>query len=223
MIGLILVDRQRIPATLHCDAASDVADLDLRLQYYVADRFRVRVQIARFDPVDNVAEGIWLTDELLTSDERAEVLALSLENGYHDAEEKAHGRNNQECPLVLPDVANTIASRLNSEICKSGLTDFSVSEIFPSLLCCLYRPGDNVVRHRDGSRQVKEGVWSAFTLVLYLNAEFTGGATGFPHVGIELVAPPGRGILFKHGLLHEGKTVETGEKYVIVTFAVTDG
>lgn len=171
--------------------------------------------------MDNVAEGIWLTGELLEPDERAWLLALSHENGYHEAVEKAHGRHNRECPLSLPDVANKIASRLNSEIREGKLVEFCVSEISSSLLCCLYQPGDSVVRHFDGPRQIKDGMWSAFTLVLYLNDGFTGGATGFPKLGIELVAPPGHGILFKHRLLHEGKTVVTGEKYVIVTFAAT--
>jgi 2OG-Fe(II) oxygenase superfamily len=172
-------------------------------------------------PVDNVAEGIWLTGELLEPDERAWILARSHENGYHEAIEKAHGRNNSESPLCLPDVANRIASRLNSEIRKAGRAGFCVSEISSSLLCCRYQPGDNVVRHFDGPREVNDGTWSAFTLVLYLNDGFTGGATGFPKLGIELVAPPGHGILFKHRLLHEGKTVVTGEKFVIVTFAAT--
>jgi hypothetical protein len=171
--------------------------------------------------VDNVAEGIWLTGELLEPGERTWLLAHSHANGYREAAEKAHGRNNRECPLTLPDVANKIASRLNSEIRTDGLADFHVSEISSSLLCCLYQPGDNVVRHFDGARQVKDGVWSAFTLVLYLNDGFTGGTTGFPKLGTELVAPPGHGILFKHRLLHEGNTVVTGEKYVIVTFAAT--
>ncbi|OBG88951.1 hypothetical protein A5698_02590 [Mycobacterium sp. E136] len=171
--------------------------------------------------MDNIIEGIWLTAELLSPDERARVLALSHENGYHEAVEKTHGRNNQECPLLLPDVANTIARRLNSDIGKDAHADFRVSDIYPELLCCLYRPGDNVVRHRDGPRQV-DGALSGYTLVIYLNDGFTGGATGFPKEGIELTAPPGHGVLFKHGLLHEGKTVATGEKYVIVTFAVTD-
>ncbi len=171
--------------------------------------------------MDNVIEGIWLTGELLSPDECAWVLALSHEKGYQNAVEKIHGRHNQECPLLLPDVANTIALRLNSDIRKDAQAAFRVSEIYPELLCCLYRPGDSVVRHRDGPRQVK-GVWSGHTLVIYLNDGFTGGATGFPGEGIELTAPPGHGVLFKHGLLHEGTTVATGEKYVIVTFAVTD-
>ncbi len=171
--------------------------------------------------MNKVAEGVWVTGELLTPGERTSLLTLSHENGYNEAELKSHGRHIRESVLCLPDITEEIASRLNAELRADERVDFSISEVSPSLLFCLHQPGDHVTPHNDGSREVKADTWSAFTLLVYLNDGFTGGATAFPKLGIQLEALPGRGLLFRHRILHEGKPVETGEKYVMVTFAAT--
>jgi prolyl 4-hydroxylase len=134
---------------------------------------------------------------------------------------ESHGRHNRETFLWLPDIAQEIAFRLNTEINKEKLVAFRVSEMSPGIQCYLYRQGDHVTPHYDDSQQVKDGRWSAFTLVIYLNDGFTGGATAFPELGIELSAPRGHGVLFKQSLLHEGKRVLTGEKYIARTVAAT--
>jgi len=171
--------------------------------------------------VDSIAEGIWLTGELLKPDERTRLLALSRENGYRGARMKSHGRHNRESFLWLPDIAQGIAFRLNSEIRKEKLVAFRISEMSSTLQCYLYQQGDRVAPHRDGSSHVRNGKWSVLTLVIYLNDEFTGGTTGFPELRIELSAPAGHGLLFKQQLLHEGTRVVTGEKYIVRTDVAT--
>lgn len=52
-------------------------------------------------PVDNIAKGIWLTDELLTPDECRKLVALGHERGYRPARLQAHGRHNHETFLWL--------------------------------------------------------------------------------------------------------------------------
>ena len=167
--------------------------------------------------MDNVAEGVWLTGELLKPDECIRLLALSHENGYRDAILKSHGRHNRESFLRLPDIAQAIAFRLKSEIRKEKVTGIRVTEISSTIQCYLYQRGDCVDPHYDGSQDLKGGGQTSFTLVIYLNDGFTGGATGFPDLGFELSAPPGHGVLFRHSLLHEGKRVITGEKHVVIT------
>jgi hypothetical protein len=173
--------------------------------------------------VDNVADGIWITRELLSPDERAEVLSLSHANGYREAHKKAKGRHNQETFLCLPNIAAKIDFRLNSAICSENVVGLGAAELSPELAFYLYTPGDHVAVHCDASEHVKDDRWSAFTLIIYLNDGFTGGATGFPTMGIELSPPAGYGVLFKQSLHHEGKIVLSGEKYILVFDVAMDG
>jgi hypothetical protein len=173
--------------------------------------------------VDNVADGIWITNELLSPDECTELLSLSHENGYREARKKAKGRHNQETFLCLPNIANKIEFRLNSAIRRENVVGLSVAELSPELACYLYSQGDHVAIHCDGSEHVKDDRWSAFTLVIYLNDGFTGGATGFPTMGIELSRPAGHAVLFKQSLHHEGKIVLSGEKYILTSDVAMEG
>jgi Poxvirus C4/C10 protein len=173
--------------------------------------------------VDNVADGIWVTGDLLTADERTELLLLSHKKGYREAKKKAKGRHNQETFLCLPDIANKIESRLNSSIRSENVAGLSVAELSSELAHYRYVQGDYVAMHCDGSENVKDDRWSAFTLVIYLNDGFTGGATGFPTVGIELNLSAGQGVLFKQSLHHEGKVVLSGEKYILTSDVAMEG
>jgi hypothetical protein len=168
--------------------------------------------------MEHIADGIWLTGELLSPDECASLLASSQEVGYREARMQSHGRHNRETLVRRPDLAAKLSSRLNSEMDTHGDVAFRARELSASLRCYLYQPGDRVEPHFDSSQQLDDGSWSSLTLVLYLNDGFTGGATGFPELGVEVCAPPRCGVLFEQTLLHEGTAVVDGHKYIAVTY-----
>jgi hypothetical protein len=171
--------------------------------------------------VDSIADGIWITGELLKPDECDELLTLSCKKGYRDAMMKLEGRHNRETSLCLPEIAQRIEFRLNSEIRRESVIGLRVSELSSTLRFYLYGQGDYVTPHCDASEHVKDGRWSAFTLVIYLNDGFAGGATNFLELGVELCAPAGHGVLFDQMLLHEGKQVRAGKKHVVVARVAT--
>ena len=53
--------------------------------------------------------------------------------------------------------------------------------------------------------------------MIYLNDEFTGGETEFPELNKTIVPTRGTALLFQHRVLHAGRGVSTGEKYVLRT------
>jgi predicted 2-oxoglutarate/Fe(II)-dependent dioxygenase YbiX len=171
--------------------------------------------------MDHIADGVWLTGELLNPDECACLLASSQEAGYREARMKSDGRHNRESFLCRADVAAKLSGRLNSEMAKLGWVAFCAPELSATLRCYHYRPGDRVEPHYDATEQVNDGSWSALTLVVYLNDGFGGGATGFPELGVKVTAAPGCGVLFKQSLLHEGQPVTAGNKYIAITYAAT--
>jgi hypothetical protein len=169
--------------------------------------------------VDTVAEGIWLTGELLRPDECTELMALCQKNGYR--QRTSPRRHNLECFVWRPAIAQQIVTRLNLKIREENFVTFCVSEMSSELQCYRYRKGDLVAPHSDAAVQVNGGKWSALTLVIYLNDKFEGGATGFPVLGIELNVPVGHGILFQQSLAHEGVKVLAGEKHIVRTDVAT--
>ncbi|CAO3663733.1 unnamed protein product [Rhizopus stolonifer] len=86
-----------------------------------------------------------------------------------------------------------------------------------------YRKGHSFGAHYDDSVQDKHtGLWTEWTLLIYLNQEMEGGETVFYHRKGEspIVVKPQRGLalLHRHGthcLLHEAMQVAQGEKWVL--------
>jgi hypothetical protein len=89
-------------------------------------------------------------------------------------------------------------------------------------------------------QRVLDGPWiprhdeaSVYTIVGYLNDEFTGGTTdfmhsdtlpsstsdasGFKNVAASIAPVPGRVLIFTHDCLHQGAPVLTGTKYIFRT------
>jgi len=85
-----------------------------------------------------------------------------------------------------------------------------------------YVPGQYFKPHRDGDVTV-DGITSMVTVLVYLN-DADGGATVIMPDGygkkdnwVSITPRTGDVLLFSHDLWHEGRPVETGEKFVLRT------
>ena len=78
-----------------------------------------------------------------------------------------------------------------------------------------YRPGQRFDWHADASFRRANGEASQLSFIMYLNDDFTGGETAI----MDTVITPKRGmaLFFRHELLHEGRAVTWGTKYVMRT------
>lgn len=69
--------------------------------------------------------------------------------------------------------------------------------------------------HYDGAFLRPSGERSQLTFMIYLNDNFAGGETAFDdHV---IVPQQGMALFFVHQILHKGRPVKTGRKYVLRT------
>jgi prolyl 4-hydroxylase len=86
-----------------------------------------------------------------------------------------------------------------------------------------YEPGQYFAPHEDGSYHSQNGEESALTFLVFLNDGFEGGETSFylprNQETRELYLIPIRGmaLCFVHSILHEGKAIFSGRKYVLRT------
>lgn len=79
-----------------------------------------------------------------------------------------------------------------------------------------YDPGQYFRWHCDGCFERSADERSHITLMVYLNADMTGGATEFD--GLESVVPEtGKALFFQHAIFHQGSRVTSGRKYVLRT------
>lgn len=78
-----------------------------------------------------------------------------------------------------------------------------------------YQPGQVFRRHRDQSFIRSSQEASYYTLLIYLNDDFEGGATTFGNLSV--VPQCGMALIFLHQLEHEGTAVTKGVKYVLRT------
>ena len=75
-----------------------------------------------------------------------------------------------------------------------------------------YDKAQRFKRHIDGQVQ-DNGRASRLSFLIYLNDNFTGGATRFDNITIQ--PAPGMVLMFEHGIKHEGLMVSSGTKYVL--------
>jgi predicted 2-oxoglutarate/Fe(II)-dependent dioxygenase YbiX len=88
-----------------------------------------------------------------------------------------------------------------------------------------YDVGQQFDWHADGYFERDNRERSFFTLMIYLNEDFEGGATLFsarhstPDAFVNLRVKPATGLalLFRHPLVHKGQSVTRGRKYVLRT------
>lgn len=78
-----------------------------------------------------------------------------------------------------------------------------------------YGPADHYVPHLDTGPGFEDRY---FSVVCYLNDDFTGGQTSFPGLNYSATPESGKAIVFPSNYLHCSEPVTTGEKFVVVSW-----
>ena len=87
--------------------------------------------------------------------------------------------------------------------------------IFLPLRVYRYEQGQRFGLHQDQSYTREDGARSLLTLLVYLNDDLVGGETDFPEQKQRISPSTGSALWFQHMLLHAGRPVEQGQKFVL--------
>lgn len=80
-----------------------------------------------------------------------------------------------------------------------------------------YTSGGHYRAHSDIGRQTLNRY---YTVLCYLNDDFAGGGTHFPHLSYTVRPRAGKAIIFPSGFVHSGEAVTSGEKFVLVSWLI---
>ena len=149
---------------------------------------------------------------------RAEAVGFSEApiQGLRGAERRAEVRNNDRVLLDDPSLAALLWSRLQPHFsAEPGVVPVGLNE---RVRVYRYRPGQFFAPHRDGHyRRPGTRDQSIYTVLLYLNDDYTGGETAFVQGDVRHRPVAGSALCFVHPLVHEGVPVRSGRKYVLRT------
>ena len=168
----------------------------------------------------SLQDEVYIIEDFLTEQECDSLIKFSEEQGYEKAKVNLDGkqvlmtmvRNNERFLDLNVNRAEDLWERLKSfhpeQLGNSKA--IGLNEMFRFYKCT---ENQRFKRHRDGSFERNDTEFSAYTFMIYLNENFTGGETTFN----ELIIRPEKGtaLVFRHELKHEGKAIHTGIKYVL--------
>jgi prolyl 4-hydroxylase len=171
----------------------------------------------------HIADGIFTLDAVLNQAECEHYIQLTEGVGFEAAtittlsgqfEMRPSVRNNDR--VIVDDAAlgASLWARVRERIPATfrGQEAIGLNERFRYYR---YTPGQRFRLHADGAFRRDNGEASLLTMMIYLNAGFTGGETKFRE---HIVTPQaGMALFFDHRLLHEGAEVLSGVKYVMRT------
>lgn len=169
----------------------------------------------------DIAPGIFTLAGVLTNDECRQHIAACEAEGFTPAPLNVGGlreqiveteRNNARVMRDDLELARDLWQRIKPDI-PGFLDGRQAIGLNERLRFYRYEPGQQFRFHQDGSFERANGEKSLLTFMIYLNDGFEGGETRFP--GASVTPKTGMALVFRHPLLHEGATVQSGIKYVL--------
>ncbi|HEX8957546.1 MAG TPA: 2OG-Fe(II) oxygenase [Burkholderiaceae bacterium] len=120
-------------------------------------------------------------------------------------------RNNDRVALDAPHWAEALWQRLAP--CDLPAIDGKrAAGLASAFRFYRYSPGQRFRMHKDGGLE-ERGMASRMSFLVYLNDDFTGGATDFR--GFSIAPRAGMALVFVHETWHEGGVLGAGIKYVL--------
>jgi prolyl 4-hydroxylase len=146
-------------------------------------------------------------------------------NYYGQAQEKTEIRNNSRLEWDNEQLAQELEFILQTSMAQQFpylFQNYVYAKIGAHFRVYQYEVGQYFKPHRDGSFQDKQ-LNSEITVLFYLN-DCDGGETILMPYGprytedyIHITPKAGDCLIFEHKMWHEGKTVHSGQKYVLRT------
>lgn len=175
----------------------------------------------------NIANGIYVVPDALSSTECEQYIAISEGIGFGDAPISEVGgeivrpeiRNNSRVMIDDDATAGLLWERIRTDV-PVFLNGRQVRGVNERLRFYRYDPGQQFAPHVDGSFTRSNGEQSLLTLMVYLNEDFEGGETIFNEATIR--PQTGMALIFQHALMHEGAAVTSGRKYVLRSDVIYD-
>jgi predicted 2-oxoglutarate/Fe(II)-dependent dioxygenase YbiX len=167
-------------------------------------------------PLLDTIDGVMSIEECRTLIARAETgpWLHATVNGFEGREVRANVRNNMLAMIEDAALPSLILDRVRARLPRT-IKGLRLTRIKDRFRVYRYREGEHFGLHNDQSYAGDEGELSQLTFMLYLNDEFVGGETDFPEIERTILPQAGRVLWFQHMLLHEGRRVERGVKYVL--------
>jgi predicted 2-oxoglutarate/Fe(II)-dependent dioxygenase YbiX len=167
--------------------------------------------------------GIVTIANFLSATECAEFIGNSERTGYDEAAiQVGQGqqqvikdvRNNDRIIFDDPQLADFIFSRARP-LLPDAVPGWKPIGLNERLRFYRYTPGQYFKWHIDGAYHRSPDEVSQLTLLIYLNADYQGGATEFTW---DTIAPQlGMALVFPHQMRHQGTPLTAGIKYVLRT------
>ncbi|MDR6159337.1 prolyl 4-hydroxylase [Chryseobacterium sp. SLBN-27] len=166
---------------------------------------------------------IFLIKNFLSDQECNHYIEMTKDKVFEEAKINMRGRqvmskgirNNDRLMIFDNNLAENLYERA-IEFLPQIHDNYEVSGFNEMCRIYKYSPGQQFKMHHDGSYIRNENEKSFYTFLIYLNDDFEGGETEFEH--LFTVAPKkGSALVFYHPLRHEGKTLISGQKYVLRT------
>lgn len=166
---------------------------------------------------------IFLIENFLSDSECDYYIEMTQDKVFEEAKINMSGRqtmnkgvrNNDRLMIFDNNLAKNLFEKA-VEFLPQAHEDYKILNFNEMFRIYKYSPGQQFKMHRDGSYIRNENEKSFYTFLIYLNDDFEGGETEFEN--LFTVAPKkGSALAFYHPLRHEGKTLISGQKYVLRT------
>jgi hypothetical protein len=126
-------------------------------------------------------------------------------------------RNNERVMFDDPELAALLFARLAPAYPETWAGPWRAAGMNERFRCYRYHAGQYFAPHFDGAFVRGDDERSELTVLVYLNGGFAGGETVLCDFEVSVVPDRGRALLFQHAILHEGRAVTSGVKYVLRT------
>ena len=170
---------------------------------------------------------IQILKNVLSADECGELIKATEAHGFKRAslytdlfgkEYFSDTRKSERCIVDSPSFVAALEERLRHYL-PADFRSGTLKGINERLRFLKYTTGDEFKPHIDGSYTADDGAISKITILIYLNADYTGAYTEFAGESdwMSVVPESGMVLLQDQSLLHRVPPLQTGCKYVIRT------
>lgn len=177
--------------------------------------------------LDLMEEVLSITPSALSHEECRALIDLSEGVGFYPATIEgrldgpqgfnvSEGRYNDRSAVEDIQLASALWRRLHKRV-PALIDGKKVVGMNERLRFYRYEAGHRFSAHTDGYYLRDNGERSLLTMIIYLNADYSGGETFFMKSETLIAPQTGTLLLFTHSLWHEGRAVTEGRKYIMRT------